>query len=102
MGVEPFDHTGDIGVRLSAGSCDELFGEAAVALTDIITDITTVEERQIAQIGLSSPELALLLREWLSELLFRFDAQGWLTRRAEVAIDARGTPLTLDARLYGE
>ena len=102
MAVEAFDHTGDIGVRISAATREELFAEAAAALTDSITDVATVEERETLQLTLTSPEMELLLLDWLSELLFRFDAQGWLTRRAEVSIDARGTPLALDARLHGE
>lgn len=102
MAVEAFDHTGDIGVRISAATQEELFAEAAAALTDSITDVATVEARETLQLRLTSPEMELLLLDWLSELLFRFDAQGWLTRRAEVSIDTRGTPLALDARLHGE
>lgn len=102
MAVEAFDHTGDLGVRISAPTRDELFAEAAAALTDVIADLGSVEARDTARLSLTSPELELLLRDFLSELLFRFDAHGFLTRRADVAIDASRTPLALEARLHGE
>ncbi|MBI4476916.1 MAG: archease [Acidobacteria bacterium] len=102
MSVELFDHTGDIGVRLTAASREELFGIAALALTDILTAADSVEVRETADLRVSAAGMDLLLLEFLSELLFRFDARGWLTRRADVTIDERGDALSLTAQVHGE
>ena len=102
MVIETFDHTGDIGVRVSAPALGELFGEAARALTDAITEVSAVEPRESRQVQVAASELDLLLLDFLSEVLFRFDSESWLTRRAEVAIEHSGSPLSLRATLHGE
>ena len=40
---ETFDHTADLGLRVTADSLNELFAEAAVGLTSlIVADVTSV------------------------------------------------------------
>lgn len=102
MPYETFDHTGDIGIRVSADTCDELFATAAGAFTDTVTEPDRVGESQMSTISMAAADLDLLFVDWLSELLYRFETSGWLTRRAEVAIDRGPDGCRLHARLYGE
>lgn len=102
MPYDFFDHTGDIGVALTGRTVAELFGAAAAAFTDTLTSIEGVEPRQPEEIELAAPELDLLLVDFLSELLYRFDTRGWLTRDAQVVLRESGEGWELSATLLGE
>ena len=97
-----FDHTGDIGVTLSGKSPDALFASAAAAFTDSITPLEGVEPRRPQEVDVDAPELDLLLVDFLSELLYRFDTRGWLTREADVEIRNKDGGWTLEGTLLGE
>jgi SHS2 domain-containing protein len=84
-----FDHTGDIGVRVTARTLDGLFRDAAAALTDAITDPARIEPRRSVSLALESPALDLLLVDWLNEVLYRFEVGQFLVAAAQVHIDRR-------------
>jgi SHS2 domain-containing protein len=102
MPFEYFDHTGDIGVHLRGATLDELFAAAAEAFTDTITPLQGVEPRRAEEIDVAAPELDLLLVDFLSELLYRFDTRGWLTRRADAGVRERDGGWQLEGTLVGE
>jgi SHS2 domain-containing protein len=97
-----FDHTGDLGVSLSGRTVDELFASAAAAFTDSITTLAAVEPRRPEEMALAAPELDLLLVDFLSELLYRFDTRGWLTREAQVEVRDEDGGYALQGTLLGE
>ncbi|MGH9172807.1 MAG: archease, partial [Vicinamibacterales bacterium] len=101
MAYHFFDHTGDIGVTLSGQTLEALFASAALAFTDSITALTAVEPRRPEEVALDAPELDLLLVDFLSELLYRFDTRGWLTRDAAVDVRERDGGWALEATLSG-
>jgi len=98
---EFFDHTGDIGVRIRAANPAGLFEAGAVAMTDVITS-ATVEPRQTDEIALCASALDLLLVDWLSELLYRFETRAFLVARAHVALAFVDEAHHLRARIEGE
>jgi SHS2 domain-containing protein len=102
MAYQFFDHTGDIGVSLTGRTIDELFGSAATAFTDSITPIGGVEPRRPEELDVAAPELDLLLVDFLSELLYRFDTRGWLTRDAQVEVRELDGGWELQGTLLGE
>ena len=102
MGYQFFDHTGDIGVSLSGRTVDELFAAAAAAFTDSITALEKVEPKRPEELSVAAPELDLLLVDFLSELLYRFDTRGWLTRDAEVEVREFDGGWQLQGTLLGE
>jgi len=97
-----FDHTGDIGIDIEAGDPGELFAEAARALTGIVTDPEVIAARESRHLRLAGNALDLLLVDWLSEVLYLFDADRWLVSRAGITIDGGPGAWTLDAALDGE
>jgi SHS2 domain-containing protein len=97
-----FDHTGDVGIEVLAGTREELFAEAAVALVDLAVGWPSVVGRETQQVSISAFELDLLMVDWLSEILFLFDARSWLVARAQVTIDPAGGLWRLAAALDGE
>jgi SHS2 domain-containing protein len=102
MAYEFFDHTGDIGVGLSGRSLDELFAAAAVAFTDSVTTLACVEPRRPEELDVAAPELDLLMVDFLSELLYRFDTRAWLTREAQVEVREQDGGWELRGTLIGE
>ena len=88
-------------MRIEASTPAGLFEEAAVAMTEAITTAAAVEPRGSSDVSLESPELDLLLVDWLSELLFRFETRDWLVARATVEIVTAGV-YRLGARIEGE
>jgi len=70
-------------------------------MTEAITTAAAVEPRASSDVSLESPELDLLLVDWLSELLFRFETRDWLVARATVEIVTAGV-YRLGARIEGE
>ena len=97
-----FDHTGDIGVALSGSDGAELFEVAAQAFTDTVPTLGRVEPKRPEELDVDAPELDLLLVDFLSELLYRFDTRGWLTRHAEVDLHEKDGGWSLQGTLRGE
>ncbi len=102
MPFEFFDHTGDIGVRVRGASLDELFAEAAAALTATLVDPATVDRRVREWATLEATSLDLLLVDWLNDLVFRFDVDGLLVARTEPHVVREGGGFKLEAALEGE
>ena len=70
-------------------------------MTEAMTTPATVEPRAAEHVSLESPELDLLLVDWLSELLFRFETTQFLVSRATVEISTTDVH-RLGARIEGE
>ena len=70
-------------------------------MTEAMTTVESVEPRQAEHITLEGPELDLLLVDWLSELLYRFETSGFLVARATVELVSADV-YRLGARVEGE
>lgn len=97
-----FDHTGDIGVDVVASTLDALFADAAAAFLHSISDPAGVRADTRLQFDLASSDLDLLLMDWLSELLFRFETDGFLAARVEAQVTRDETSWRLHAEAAGE
>jgi SHS2 domain-containing protein len=86
-----FGHSGDIGVRLAGRTLDDLFREAAAAFTEAITDPARLEPRRTVSLTLESPAPDLLLVDWLSEILYRFEVEQFLVADARVFLERVGS-----------
>jgi SHS2 domain-containing protein len=99
---ELFDHAGDIGVALRSERLPALFADASAAFTDSITALQGIEPKRPEEVDVDAPELDLLLVDFLSELLYRFDTRGWLTRDAELELHEKDGGWSLQGTLRGE
>ncbi len=97
-----FPHTGDIGVHLRAETLDGLFAAAAEAFLDAVTDAAGVRPADEVVLSCRAAELDLLLHDFLSELLFRFDARRLLLRPTAVTVRPDAPGWRVDAHLAGE
>ncbi len=96
---EFFDHTADIGIRIFGNSTAQLFEHAGLALFDIITDISTVREKEKRSIAIRRDSIDELLVEWLSRLLYLNATELFLFRRFHI-LDMDNQSLTAEA--WGE
>ena len=96
---ETFDHTADLGLRITAPDLNALFEEAARALFSIIVEgLDTVQPVRCVEMVLPADELEYLFFDWLKRLLFHFDAEHLLLSQFKVTVDDQG----LKGQAWGE
>ncbi len=98
MPWEHFTHGADIGVRGMGGTPAEAFEQSALALTAVVTDLSTVSQSQHRIVRCQAPDLELLLVDWLNGVVSEMAVQGLLFSGFKVEIDEDG----LRAELWGE
>lgn len=102
MAHELFRDQGRVGAHLSGATLAELFTSATEVFSGTITPLEVVEPRQAEEIDVDAPDLDELLVDYLSELLYRFDARGWITCRADLDLGEKDGGWTLEGMLRGE
>ena len=75
MTYELFDHTGDLGVDARAPSLEALFAECARAMFAILAENPAPQGARTDAFDLTGADPAEELRDFLSELLYRFSAE---------------------------
>ena len=110
MGPYEFlDISGDAGIRASGSTTEELFVNAALGMYALIIDMEGVRKTETVGISLTHDSPEGLLVSWLNELIFRFDAHGFIAKEIVVTeflfgenIPADGPPYSIGASLSGE
>jgi len=98
--MEPFrvlEHTADIGFEAFGATQEEVFANAARALMHLVVDLESIAPREPVTLEVQGADPAGLLVNWLSEILYLHDAEGWLFRDYEVRL-LRDTSLAATAR----
>jgi SHS2 domain-containing protein len=72
------EHPADVGFEAFGRTRQEMFANAARALTDLRVDLATVAPSEMFEITVRSLDWAGLLVNWLSEILYLEDAENWL------------------------
>jgi len=79
--MQPFrtlEHTADVGFEAFGSTREEVFANAARALMQFIVDLDMIVLSEKVAFEVSGPDPESLLVNWLSEILFLQDAEGWL------------------------
>lgn len=76
MFYQPISHTADIGFKVWGKTLEELFSNAARALTDCLVEVSAEESTQTVFVHLKAESLEELLVQWLEEVIFHFDTEG--------------------------
>ena len=96
---EFFDHTADLGLRVTAPDLNALFTEAAVGLFSMMTDdLSAVRPNLAVKFAVTGDDREYLLFDWLRELLLYADEHRVLFCRFEVSV----TDSELSATAHGE
>jgi SHS2 domain-containing protein len=99
MAYRLFDHTADLGVEVTAATLEELYAGAAQALFDLLTDLAAVRAGRSRQIEVAGENPADLLVNFLREVLWAWNGEGFLMKGCLVR---QVTPRRLKAVLRGE
>jgi SHS2 domain-containing protein len=83
-GYRTFDHTGDLGLEVWAGSPEALYAEAAMALMAQIAEVPRDAAEEGLAVSLDGDDAADLLVHWLNTALLEADVRGVVWTRASV------------------
>ncbi len=78
------EHTADLALEVYGRTLEELFCNAGFAFFDVITDLSSVEEKEKRAISLNAFDLERLMVKWLNELLYYHEVEQLLFRRFEI------------------
>jgi tRNA nucleotidyltransferase (CCA-adding enzyme) len=96
--AEHFSHGADVGVRGIGQNKDQAFEQAALALSQIVTDVERVIPREVIAIECMAPSDELLLADWLNRLIYEMAVRHMVFGRFVVRIEDGH----LFARAWGE
>lgn len=74
------EHTADVGFEAFGATREEAFVNAGRALFYLIVELETIDPREDVAVRVQGADPQSVLVNWLSELLYLHDAEGWLFR----------------------
>ena len=83
-GFRYLEHTADAYIEAVGSGLEEAFGNAGLALTDVMTELSKVEAKDEANFVVEAQDEQALLYSWLEELLLEFDLKRKLYSRFNV------------------
>lgn len=96
--IDIFEHTADVGIRLSRRTREVLFRDAALGMFHIIAPDNVFQTHLDYTVKVTGADNDELLVNWLSELNFYFQTEQYVP----VEMDIDMTAHQLDARVKGE
>ena len=97
------EHTADAYVEAYGANLEEAFGSAGLGLTDVMTELETVEPKTESTLVVVGQDEQALLYSWLEELLLEFELKSMLYSRFEVTtIKQNSEGFELHGKAWGE
>jgi SHS2 domain-containing protein len=93
---EVLDISGDIGLKAFGKSLEEAFINVAMGMYSLITELDAIEKKKTIDVSVERHSLDGLLVSWLNELVFYFDAYGFIGKK--IVITEFTPSLTLPPR----
>lgn len=81
---EILDISGDIGLRAYGEDIKAAFINAATGMYDLITNLDAIEEKRTIDVLIEGDSIEGLLVSWLNELIFHFDAYGFIGKEINI------------------
>ncbi|MCF7885473.1 MAG: archease, partial [Candidatus Marinimicrobia bacterium] len=81
---ETFDHTADLGIKVTAKNITGLFFNSAQTLNDLLVDDVPVVAKSDEQIEINAPDQEMLLHDFLAELLSLFWSDNQLITKIKI------------------
>lgn len=97
---ELLEHTADVGMLVVSDTLNEALAWVAKGLFSLIADLDTVTIRESIEVSVTASDRQALVVDWLNELLYRYEVEGFLPREFSVTVDETGDRLW--ARCWGE
>ncbi|OYT58123.1 MAG: archease [Candidatus Aenigmatarchaeota archaeon] len=94
--------TADRAFAAFGNTLEQAFANAALAMTEIITDTSKINKKMERKIHVEAQDDKALLYDWLSEILFIFDTEHVVFGEFVVTITHADSKWILDAVARGE
>ena len=78
---EILEHTADVGLRIHGRTLPELFENAASGLMALAIEPQDIRPAERLPLSATASDAEQLLVNWLSEILYHMDAEGWAFAR---------------------
>ena len=102
-GFRFLEHTADAYVEAYGTTLEEAFENAALAMTDVMTELEKVEAKNEENFEVEALDEYALLYSWLEELLLEFELKSKLYSSFEVSsIEKTSEGFRLRAKAWGE
>lgn len=99
---EFFEHTADVKFKAYGNSLEEAYKNSALAFYNVMTDITKLKPASTLEIEVSSNTYEALLYDFLTELIFYVDTEGFLgCEVSSLQITKKEKNLLLKAKIKG-
>jgi SHS2 domain-containing protein len=95
-----FEHAADIGIEITAPTRSELFRNAAIALADLLVELSTVESVESRAVEVTANDDIDLMHDLLTELLQLFAADNFIWRDAAVEERGRGLYVVIKGETF--
>lgn len=100
-GYRFLEHVSDAFIEAWGTSLEETFTQAAIAMYEVMLDISSVEPLMVYKAAAKGFDLHSLLYDWLEGLLVAFDTEGLVFSRFDLKI-IQGDEYRLTGSLMGE
>jgi len=101
--LREIDHTGDVGIVVTAPTLCDLYARAALGMFWVLTDLDAVRETDTRTVAVEAADREALMVRWLSDLNFVHVTEHQLFRRIEVdALKPTADGVALRATCAGE
>ncbi|MBM4136973.1 MAG: archease [Nitrospira sp.] len=78
------DISGDIGLRAYGASIKDAFINASIGMYNLITNLDAIKTVKTIDVSVESQSIEGLLVAWLNELIFHFDAYGFIGKKIDI------------------
>lgn len=96
-------HIADAKFRAYGSTMEEAFENAALAMFNVMVNTSRLEAKELRKIEITSPDIKMLLAEWLSELLYLFEVDGIVFCEFKMErIEQTGEGFSLTGKAWGE
>jgi SHS2 domain-containing protein len=80
-------HASDVSVLATGATLPDVLASLAEGMFSLIVDTMTILPRKSIGVEIDAQDMDELIVEWLNELLFNYDADGFLPREFNITID---------------
>ena len=100
---EYLEHTADVYIAAHGVSFEEAFGNAALAMFEVMTETEKIAPRHKEAVEVEAEDEYALLYSWLEALLVKFEVNGFVYSKFDVhSIKETKDGFKLKATVYGE
>lgn len=92
---EFFDVTADVGYRAYGKTLEEAFENAALAMFEVMTDTSKINQLIEKKVEIESEDTFALLYDWLDELIFLHDSENLIFSRFKIEITKKSQDVYL-------